>query len=125
MWGKHSRQREQQRQSLRDNITLGMFKGRKSQCVCSVDSKDRGWIELREEKRRLYEMMSRSGHGDRVQRRHQNWRSYMGNSSFQTNVKSHGARGQPGSEQTSSHQEDIQAQVSCLQSILINAREMS
>lgn len=109
--------------SLRDTITLSMFKGQKSQCVCNVESKDRVWIELKEEKGRLYEMMSRGGHGDRVQRRHQNWRSYMGNSSFQTNVKK--PWGQRSAKQWANikQKEDIQAQVSCLQSILINARE--
>lgn len=89
-------------QRLRGKITLDMFKGQKSQCVCCVISNDRGWIELGEEKVRPYELMLRSGCRDGGQGRCQNWKNQMGNSSIQTNIQSHGDRDQLGSEQTSS-----------------------
>lgn len=35
-------------------------------------------------------MMSRGGHGDGVQRRHQNWKSHMGNQAFRRMLKAMG-----------------------------------
>lgn len=52
VWRKHPRQREQHRRRLRGESKRDMVKRQKSQCVCWVENKERGWTELGEEKGR-------------------------------------------------------------------------